>query len=221
MSDQKGRFRPPFFWTDATRVPYPSVARCARELAQRFLVALVRDLGEVARQFEAHALARADGARILPFQPIEEIPDRHAQNLRDLIEPTGRNTVDAAFVFVRLLIGHPDQVGQLLLGQAKHDPPLAHPPADMAVDVLRAPGGTPRDHGPETLLLQIAAVLQARRRGSVLFVHFSHSSRFGIPGARLGARCGARFCVLAAIFNTKPRSVRCIRYSSEQPLNYR
>ena len=32
----------------------------ARELAQRFLMALVRDLGEVARQFEAHALARAD-----------------------------------------------------------------------------------------------------------------------------------------------------------------
>src|SRR4051812_5778177 len=120
VSDQGGRLWPPFFRA-MPPCPLPFARQSARELAKRLLVALVRDLGEVARQFEAHTLARADGARILPFQPIEEIPDRHTQHLRNLIEPTGRNTVDAAFVFVRLLIGHPDQVGQLLLGQAQHD----------------------------------------------------------------------------------------------------
>jgi hypothetical protein len=39
---------------------------------------------------------------------------------------------------VGLLVGYPDQLGHLLLGQPEHDPPLAHAGADMAVDILRA-----------------------------------------------------------------------------------
>jgi hypothetical protein len=37
---------------------------------------------------------------------------------------------------VRLLIGDADQLGHLLLGQAEHNPALAHPSANMAVDIL-------------------------------------------------------------------------------------
>jgi hypothetical protein len=36
-----------------------------------------------------------------------------------------------------LLVGDADQLGQLLLGQAQHDAPLAHPCPDIAVGVLR------------------------------------------------------------------------------------
>ena len=39
-------------------------------------------------------------------------------------------------VLVRLLIGDPDQLSHLLLGQAQHDPSLAHPSPDVAVDIL-------------------------------------------------------------------------------------
>jgi hypothetical protein len=33
-----------------------------------------------------------------------------------------------------LLIGHPDYFGELLLGQAQHNPALADPPADKVVN---------------------------------------------------------------------------------------
>jgi hypothetical protein len=37
---------------------------------------------------------------------------------------------------VRLLVGDADQLGHLLLRQTKHDPALADPSADVAVDIL-------------------------------------------------------------------------------------
>jgi hypothetical protein len=37
---------------------------------------------------------------------------------------------------VRLLVGDPDQVRHLLLGQPQHDAPLAHPRTHDPVDVL-------------------------------------------------------------------------------------
>src|SRR6185437_4235783 len=108
----------------------------ARQLAQRLLMLLVRDLREVARELQAHPLARADRAAALGIEPLEEIGDRHAQHARDLEEAAGRDAVDATLVFMRLLVGDADQVGKLLLGQAEHDAALADPGADMTVDVL-------------------------------------------------------------------------------------
>src|SRR5947208_15608191 len=103
-------------------------------------MALIGDLREIAGEFEAHALARADRAGALPLQAFEEITDRHTQNQCDLIEPAGGNAVDAAFVFMGLLIRHPDQISQLLLGQAQHDAALAYPGSYMAVDILGPAG---------------------------------------------------------------------------------
>ena len=37
---------------------------------------------------------------------------------------------------MRLLIGDPDQVGELLLGEAEHDTTLAYPRTDVTVDIL-------------------------------------------------------------------------------------
>jgi hypothetical protein len=37
---------------------------------------------------------------------------------------------------VRLLVGDADQLSHLLLRQTKHDPTLADPSADVAVDIL-------------------------------------------------------------------------------------
>src|SRR5271163_1870322 len=105
---------------------------------------LVRDLGEITREFEAHALARAGRARRFAIEPLEKIVDRYAEDMGDLEEPAGRDAVDAALVFVRLLIGDADQISKLLLGEAEHDPPLAHSRADMMVDILSAPAYLPR-----------------------------------------------------------------------------
>jgi hypothetical protein len=56
--------------------------------------------------------------------------------LGNTVQPAGGHTVDALLVLVRLLIGDADKLGHLLLGQAKHDAALAHPSADIAVDIL-------------------------------------------------------------------------------------
>src|SRR5205823_6164077 len=101
---------------------------------QRLLVSHVRNVGEVASQLETHPLAGTDSPFTFLFEPVEEIADRDAEYLRDFEQATGGNPVYAPLVFVRLLIGDPDQIGQLLLGQAKHDPPLANASADMPID---------------------------------------------------------------------------------------
>src|ERR1700704_3213892 len=110
-------------------------------------MALIRDLREVAGEFEAHALARADRPSVMLLQAVKEITDRHAQYLTDLVEAAGGNPVDAALIFVRLLVGDADQIGELLLGQAQHDAALAHPRPDMTVDVLGAARGAARGGG--------------------------------------------------------------------------
>src|SRR5579872_711748 len=108
----------------------------SRQLAQRLLMPLVRDLGEISRQLETHALTRADGPAALIVEALEEIADGDAQHPRDLIKPAGRNAIDAALIFVRLLVGDADEVGKLLLCEAEHDPAFADSCADMAVDIL-------------------------------------------------------------------------------------
>ena len=75
--------------------------------------------------------------RLIGLGTLEEEADLHAQSLRDAAQTTGGDAVDALLVFVRLLVGDADQLGHLLLGQAQHDPPLAHPRPDNSIDVLR------------------------------------------------------------------------------------
>ena len=52
----------------------------------------------------------------------------------DLKQSSGRNVIDAALIFMSLLIRYPDHFGELLLGQAEHNAAVADPPADMVVD---------------------------------------------------------------------------------------
>jgi hypothetical protein len=116
----------------------------ASQLAQCLLVALVRNLRKIARKFETHPFARRDRALIVVRQAVEEVADWHAQHLCDLEQSSGRHAVDRALVFVRLLIGDADQIGELLLSEAEHDPPLADARTDVAIDVLRPARRSPR-----------------------------------------------------------------------------
>src|SRR5215472_4273573 len=132
------------------RLPLVLRGERAGELAQRLLMALVRDLGEVPRQLEAHALALAHRAAALIVEPLEEIADRNAQHAGDLEQAPGRHTVDAALVLMRLLVGDADEISKLLLRQPEHDPALADSRTDMTVDVLspaRRSFGFRRTHG--------------------------------------------------------------------------
>src|SRR5207237_8845582 len=102
--------------------------------------------------------ARADGLVVFLIQPIEEVVYPHAQNLSDLEQPTGRHAVDAAFVFVGLLIGHPDKISELLLRQAEHDAALADARSDISVDVLGPARRSARGAGLGAALLTLPAL---------------------------------------------------------------
>jgi hypothetical protein len=96
----------------------------ARQLTKRLLMLLVRDLGEVAGDFEQQSLMRRDRPRLL-FEPFVEKRDRRIEQAGDLEKLASRDTVFTAFVFMHLLIGHADHFAELLLGQTEHDPALA------------------------------------------------------------------------------------------------
>src|SRR5215469_17093734 len=121
-------------WTNSRcREAELSARQGAGELAYRFLVLLVSDLGEVAGDFEQHAMMRRDLPRPFLADAFVKIGDRCAQRAGDLEQPAGRDPVDAALVFVRLLVGHADHLGELLLGQTQHDAAFADPAADVVV----------------------------------------------------------------------------------------
>ena len=50
------------------------------------------------------------------------------------MQPRGGDAIDAAFVFVCLLVSDADQFGQLLLGQSKKRAPFANTAADVLFD---------------------------------------------------------------------------------------
>src|ERR1700733_14319369 len=75
----------------------------ASQLADRFLMLLVLDFGEIARNFEQHPLMRRHRSRRFVAEAFVEIGDRRIEHTRDLVKPAGGNAVDAALVFVRLL----------------------------------------------------------------------------------------------------------------------
>ena len=60
-----------------------------------------------------------------------EKTDLNTKRLGDGIQASTGDTVDPALIFVCLLVGDPDQIGQLLLGKPEHDPPFAHPRANI------------------------------------------------------------------------------------------
>jgi hypothetical protein len=87
------------------------------ELTQSFLVPFIRDLGEVTGELEAHPFPGADSTLASVFKHVEKVANRNAEHLGHFKQATGGDTVDAALVFVRLLIGNAYQIGKLLLRQ--------------------------------------------------------------------------------------------------------
>src|SRR5271169_2412637 len=95
---------------------------------------LISDLREIAGDLEQHTLVWCDLPRTFLADPFVEVADRRAQRPGDLEQPSSRDPIDSALVFVRLLIGHTNHLGKLLLGQTQHDTALANPCPDMIVD---------------------------------------------------------------------------------------
>ena len=84
-------------------------------MTQRFLVPFVWDLSKVTRKFKAHTFTRTDPALASLFEAVEKVADRNAEHLGHFEQAPGGDTVNPALVFVRLLIGDANQIGELLL----------------------------------------------------------------------------------------------------------
>jgi hypothetical protein len=80
------------------------------------------------------AIAAARGRCDLGRHLVEEELDRHVEDLGELIEPARADPVRAALVFLDLLEGQPQGLGQLLLAHPEHGPPQADAGAHMRID---------------------------------------------------------------------------------------
>ena len=107
----------------------------------------VSDFGKVTGDLEQHPLMGRDLLRPFFADAFVEISNRCAQRARNLEQPSGRYAIDAALVFVSLLIRHADHLGELLLGQAQHDAAFADPASDMIVDRGGRPPSLRFGHG--------------------------------------------------------------------------
>jgi hypothetical protein len=142
------------------RLASPACERSS-ELAYRLLMLLVSDLAEIAGDLEQHALVWRDLPRTFLPNPFIEIADRRAQCPGDLEQPSGRDPIDPALVFVRLLVGDTDHLGELLLGQAQHDAALTNPRPDMIVDGGSRPPSFRLSHAPHLCLSAQNALIVA------------------------------------------------------------
>src|SRR5213082_1907892 len=88
---------------------------------------------------------------------------------------------------MRLLIGDADQVGELLLGQAQHDPALAHPGADVVIDILGTPGRAARRRGAIGRVAVLAAV-PTRFDAGILLGHLGPLDEVVSSGLGLAVR---------------------------------
>ena len=113
------------------------------EVAEGFLMLGVRQRDEVAGEFQQQALPRRRLEVPVAVHALEKVGYVDPQRMRERVEAAGSYPVDALLVFVRLLRGHTDQFGQLLLGEADCDASLAHPGTDVPIDVLYAGAARP------------------------------------------------------------------------------
>jgi hypothetical protein len=64
---------------------------------------------------------------------LEEERDRHLQDLGNVLQSAGADAVGPLFVFLDLLECQPEGVREIGLAHIEHEPPHAHPAADMPV----------------------------------------------------------------------------------------
>ena len=102
---------------------WPGIGQDTGEVAQRLAVILASEAAEVARDLELHVMLwQRHHGRAIVLHVVEEIAHLDVQGTGKLIEPPGGNAVDARLVFVRLLIGNLQALGQLLLRQTELQP---------------------------------------------------------------------------------------------------
>jgi hypothetical protein len=115
-------------------------------MVQSGLASGVTDHREIPRQLQAHTLARGQTLVRTVAQSIIKIGNADAQDARKLVQAACRDAIEAPFVLMRLLIGHAEKLGELLLRQAKHYAALADLASNMLLNQGKAAGSFHRSN---------------------------------------------------------------------------
>src|SRR5262249_40560239 len=70
--------------------------------------------------------------------PSKKESYRHLQDVGDLLQPARCDAIDAGLVFLHLLVGDAERIGQLLLAHRQHLAAHTHPCADVLVGGVRS-----------------------------------------------------------------------------------
>ena len=108
------------------------MGKCADELTDRRRSPFALYSTETNHEIDQHALARKQ-LGLERLEAFEEVLNRRAPFLRDLIDLPCRNAVDATLIFINLLKCHTEQVSELALGEAKHLSVFADPRTDLSI----------------------------------------------------------------------------------------
>jgi hypothetical protein len=87
------------------------VRQRASELAYGLLMLLIFDFGKVAPDLKEHPLTGRNLPRPFRANALVKVSDWRAQSASHLEQSSGRYTIDAAFVFVSLLVGYTNHFG--------------------------------------------------------------------------------------------------------------
>jgi hypothetical protein len=106
-----------------------------RQVAERFLVLLVGDGGEVARKLQGQPQPGRDFRdRRCARQAFEEPRHMHPERLGNVVEPASSDAVQPTLILMRLLVCDADQDCQLLQRKAEYHSPFQDTLADMLID---------------------------------------------------------------------------------------
>ncbi len=98
------------------QIRFIAVGNRPRQLAERFLVLLIRDVCEISRELQAHTSPRTGSFGSLAiFKAFEKVRYRHAKNACDFAQSPCGDSVDSPLIFMGLLVGDADHVGHPLL----------------------------------------------------------------------------------------------------------
>jgi len=106
--------------------------KCADELTDRSLSPFAPYPTETRHEIDQHALARKQ-LGLDHLEAFEEVLNRRTRPLRELIELTRRYAVDAALIFINLLVCLADQFAELPHGKTERHPTFADFHADKPI----------------------------------------------------------------------------------------
>ncbi len=118
------------------------------------------EIGHIGRRRVLGETGRGRSGR----RALEEERNRHAQDIGNMLQPAGTNSIGALLVFLDLLEGNPEILSQLLLAHADHHASHTHSASDVLVNRIGRLLGYGRHRLPRSQVKEYSPLLQRAKR---------------------------------------------------------